>query len=580
MTVIHDKPVFQSENLSAVSRQNSLMRSTKYTSNTDYGTDLTPVTQASNEEFAIGVHPGNGLQPGSLHLEFISEGPLYSQPALQPQDSDTLSTLQPIVNQPADTNSISSQIPSSINGRPSLLSSELEPPSKRSRTEAVPAPPPQSMHLLDRQELLFSPDGGGAFGDTASTVDSSHQPVEDSPPNRFLSIFSQSAIDWMAHEIGTTDFISDARKLATDLGRTERLGQTVQAKRIGDPEYDTAVKWSNAYFHEALQSVYGVVNAHSYEARLRNHYDNTAKDDPAWYALRNTIFATGCRIEMSEEDSPSSFSEACSRAWQYFENALSVHTDLVYSQTNIMAVQALLLMAFYSEALGSPALEYMLVSSATRLAQSKGMHLQCRGEPNMGEDTQSMRELLWWSIYAYDKHLAYRSGRPSAIDDDFISCPIPTSVPLGSTMDLDFFQMSIRHAKLNSHIAKQLSTVKAQEQSAEQLLETIGHLVEELEKWRASLPSHLTVKPPFQKLQLPPNISLSHVVNAHFCYWSSMIAIHTSFCYPWSRGWREETSNPEIILQRQQSTKIVAEASRQIIRATQSVHINAASPVW
>lgn len=161
MTVIHDKPVFQSENLSAVSRQNSLMRSTKYTSNTDYGTDLTPVTQASNEEFAIGVHPGNGLQPGSLHLEFISEGPLYSQPALQPQDSDTLSTLQPIVNQPADTNSISSQIPSSINGRPSLLSSELEPPSKRSRTEAVPAPPPQSMHLLDRQELLFSPDGGG-----------------------------------------------------------------------------------------------------------------------------------------------------------------------------------------------------------------------------------------------------------------------------------------------------------------------------------------------------------------------------------------------------------------------------------
>lgn len=119
------------------------------------------------------------------------------------------------------------------------------------------------------------------FGDEVSTVASSDQPINYSPPDRFLSIFSKHAIDCMTHEIGTTDFISGARKLATDLGRTERLGKTVQAKRIGDPDYETAVKWSDAYFREGLHTVYRVMNVHSYKARLRDHHSNTVKDDLA-----------------------------------------------------------------------------------------------------------------------------------------------------------------------------------------------------------------------------------------------------------------------------------------------------------
>jgi hypothetical protein len=38
------------------------------------------------------------------------------------------------------------------------------------------------------------------------------------------------------------------------------------------------------------------------------------------------------------------FSEAQGQAWQYFENALSVHTELLYTPTGLSAVQALALM--------------------------------------------------------------------------------------------------------------------------------------------------------------------------------------------------------------------------------------------
>lgn len=81
--------------------------------------------------------------------------------------------------------------------------------------------------------------------------------------------------------------------------------------------------------------------------------------------------------------------------------------------------------AFYAEALGSPALEYMLVSNATRLAQSKGLHLAYpeASKPQAGEALS--RQWLWWVLYAYEKHVAYRSGRPSVSAQLLIFAPFP-----------------------------------------------------------------------------------------------------------------------------------------------------------
>jgi hypothetical protein len=86
-----------------------------------------------------------------------------------------------------------------------------------------------------------------------------------------------------------------------------------------------------------------VVNRPAFEARLHAHYEQSGAfdDEPAWYALRNTVFASGCRLEMSKAEYGISFAEAQSHAWRYFENALSVHTELLYSQTSILAVEAL-----------------------------------------------------------------------------------------------------------------------------------------------------------------------------------------------------------------------------------------------
>jgi hypothetical protein len=98
-----------------------------------------------------------------------------------------------------------------------------------------------------------------------------------------------------------------------------------------------------AYFEHSFDAVLGVVDRPAFESRLHSHLEpkTTSHDDPAWYALRYTVYASGCRIVLSKLSPSTRFAEAQDRAWQFFENALSVHTELLYCTTGLLAVQAL-----------------------------------------------------------------------------------------------------------------------------------------------------------------------------------------------------------------------------------------------
>lgn len=89
-----------------------------------------------------------------------------------------------------------------------------------------------------------------------------------------------------------------------------------------------------------------------FEARLLHHLaqNGMTDDDPAWYALRNTVYASGYRLSSSSMPYSNTFDEIQGKAWKYFEKALSVHTELLYCSTGLMAVQALTAMVWISRA--------------------------------------------------------------------------------------------------------------------------------------------------------------------------------------------------------------------------------------
>lgn len=98
--------------------------------------------------------------------------------------------------------------------------------------------------------------------------------------------------------------------------------------------------------------MFGVLDQAEFETRLGAHFQgvpsvyplSTLAQDKAWYALRNTVYALGCRVSLSQEAGPDGFAESRTRSWQYFENALAVHTDIIYGRAEVTSIRALILM--------------------------------------------------------------------------------------------------------------------------------------------------------------------------------------------------------------------------------------------
>lgn len=68
--------------------------------------------------------------------------------------------------------------------------------------------------------------------------------------------------------------------------------------------------------------------------------------------------------------------------------------------------------AYYTEGVGSPHLEYTLISEAMRLATSKGLHRQPSVSQRLSVQAINSRCWLFWAIYSLDRQIASRSGRP------------------------------------------------------------------------------------------------------------------------------------------------------------------------
>ena len=98
-----------------------------------------------------------------------------------------------------------------------------------------------------------------------------------------------------------------------------------------------------AYFDHSFDAIFGIVFRPAFETRLQQHFSREIHDDPAWYAVRNVVYASGCRI-LSSRDPSSTFADNHKTAWKYFENAIAVHTELLITSTGLAAVQALALM--------------------------------------------------------------------------------------------------------------------------------------------------------------------------------------------------------------------------------------------
>lgn len=123
------------------------------------------------------------------------------------------------------------------------------------------------------------------------------------------------------------------------------------------------------------------------------------------------------------------------------------------------------------------------------------------------------------------------------LEDDEISCGLPAASSAGGTLDLEVLNASIEHAQICSDIFKILYSVKSTQQSLESLFQRVKGIESRLEDWRASLPDRLSVQHKSSATSRGDlDKSRSNAIRLFRSYNGSMIALHSSFHYPWIRS--------------------------------------------
>ncbi len=112
-------------------------------------------------------------------------------------------------------------------------------------------------------------------------------------------------------------------------------------------------------------------------------------------------------------------------------------------------------------------------------------------------------------------------------------------------------------------------------------MDRMAELARQLEDWKSSLPSPLQPGVAPDTSEFRSTRDINRVLCVHFAYYGSVTAIHTIFFYPWISVTcgidpRDARHGNQIV----ESTKVVADAARHIIRATRAIDIDATSPQW
>ncbi|KIW05994.1 uncharacterized protein PV09_03177 [Verruconis gallopava] len=457
--------------------------------------------------------------------------------------------------------------------------SQQPPSSSTSSRSTLPTYSSEALTQLGRSE---DDDDGSSFMPPEEELT-----FEYHGPGSFLSICSKSGVEWVQGRTGDKNFAKLARLIAHNVAQRLKLVKAVTSGREPEPSPDLSWKYVRAFFDETPESTLGIICRNSFESRLHSHLQQTSQmsspeSDAAWYALRFAVFAIGCRATLAK-DSALGFRAAHEQSWKYFQNALSMYTELHFSRTGLMAVQALTIMSLYAEGIESPALDYMLVSSALKLAEAKGLHRQPATAWKLSDKAIQIRSSIWWFLYTFDRHIAFRSGRPLSVGDENINCQLPKLEPGGEKCFEVFISMAT-HAQISSQISTTITRLRSSNPNVKEVVSTITHLDQKLRLWRARLPPYIDFDQPFNADRLPPSVYPLHFFYLFFSYYGALMAIHSIIVQPWNaiavQLCRNQSQLTLLNQQVQKSDEILVSASRKIIEQLPHVKIEPSTHKW
>ncbi|KAG7038536.1 fungal specific transcription factor domain-containing protein [Colletotrichum scovillei] len=417
-------------------------------------------------------------------------------------------------------------------------------------------------------------------------------------PSSGISTVSDLGLNWIRDKVPDSNLlcetIQDIRNaILVHIRQPKCITQDLPlalstSHRILDIPRPQLLEYIDAYFTE-VQVVFPILDRDTFDSQLTEMGDGSdVVQKPSWLALLNVVVASGLRASLSDETSEA-FRTSVSEAWGYFRSALSYESQIVHGATDLLAVQAVALMAVFAQGLSSPQrLEYTLSSVALRLAQSIGLNCASPPEWSLSDVEKKERNRVFWAVYCLDKSIALRCGRPAVICDEEISCPFPRGIDLahpGSAtnvteigeeeLDVDFFRYFTKLARIGGDISRSLYSASALFMPISRLVPALNRLLQELERWLKSIPIKVRPGRPLGKILGRQGVSRVQIIVLHSSYYYALCSIFRRGSPMFNQG---KTDVEHLIDGKSHISHI--EAARSIVLLTKHLDIESFTPAW
>ncbi|TQN66484.1 Fusaridione A cluster transcription factor fsdR [Colletotrichum shisoi] len=160
-------------------------------------------------------------------------------------------------------------------------------------------------------------------------------------------------------------------------------------------------------------------------ALLGQQYSGKSGRSPARWTAFNAVLAISHRQRVEEGKSAQR-----ERMWGYAANGLDTVLDILPRATQLISVQALLILAWFFLGTPNPQPSFMLVANAIRPAHSIGLYRKNYGA-SLSPIQRVTRINVFRPAFSMDRELSLRTGRPPAQDfGDFdVDLPDPQLQP-------------------------------------------------------------------------------------------------------------------------------------------------------
>ena len=265
----------------------------------------------------------------------------------------------------------------------------------------------------------------------------------------------------------------------------------------------------------------------SFLERLRRQHTAERYDHPSWWACINALIALAIWRRMANR----SFCKMSVIVWAFFKNAYASFPNVVQHAKDLLAVQALLVMAMFMTTSADIRTTSLLLSTACRAIQTIGLHIMSH-QNNLSFLEKDTRNRVFWVAFILETETSISYGTPSMLTEDDLDIDLPAErspdgcglITLkGEQRHINIFRLRAELALIQSRVQKKLYSAKSLKQSGSQLLQMIRELQCELENWRSRVP--LEVRPEFDRT-LESSMRDTPVVNLHFMYFHCISMIH------------------------------------------------------